>query len=152
MTVQEKITKLEQELSALKKELAESQELWKPEYDDKYFFVSNLGTVERNNLDDFRWNVILRTDFFPTSEQAEKASKYMRQSNMVIKACLQVDPYFEPDWRDESQDKWTMFYNHESNRWELSRANITQIAPCFVSSSKKAQQVCDLLNKEKMEE
>jgi hypothetical protein len=148
MTTQERIKELEQELAQLKEKLEEENRLWVPKDGQTFYYVWAHGDVatligQENKRKDFY-------NFFPTKEQALKASGYMRRSNLIIKACLQVDPDFEPDWEDRNQAKYSFYFNHVSDEWYIHISELEQFLPCYVSTIEKAQQVCDLLNREEV--
>jgi hypothetical protein len=149
MTTQERIKELEQELAQLKEKLEKENRLWEPEEGEKSYYVWSDGTVSVSSI----YELEERKDFynfFPTKEQALKASGYMCRSNMIIKACLQVDPDFSPDWEDQWQIKHGVYYNHSLYKWGTDTHALEQAYPCYVSTIEKAQQVCDLLNREEV--
>jgi hypothetical protein len=145
MTIQEKIEKLEQELAQLKEELEKENRLWVPEEGEESYYVWSDGDVSVSSayeLEKRNYNC------FPTKEQAIIASGYMQKSNMIIKACLQVDPDFVPDWGNGEQKKFFVYFNPTLSMWCTSLNSTVCFAPCYVSTREKAQQVCDLLNRE----
>lgn len=84
---------------------------------------------------------------FKTHQEARKASALMSRSNAMIRACLLVDPDFEPDWDKRQDKKYCVIYSNMDETWKIdfwysSNANIA-----YVSSREKAKQVCQLLTK-----
>ena len=142
-----KIDEIASEITQLKKEMENKNRLWVPEEGEKHYFVCSNGVVTDTNNPGGRYRIY---NAFPTRQQALKASDYMRKSNMIIKACLQVDPHFEPDWEDEDQDKWNVFFDHRQGKWVTSSGIAYESEPCYVSTEKKAQQVADILNREEV--
>jgi len=147
MTTQERIKDLEQEIAQLKEELEKENRLWVPEEGENSYYVWSDGDVSVSSayeLEKRNYNC------FPTKKQALKASGYMCRSNMIIKACLQVDPDFSPDWEDQWQIKHGVYYNHSQYKWCTDTHALEQAYPCYVSTLAKAQQVCDMLNREEV--
>jgi hypothetical protein len=145
MTTQERIKDLEQEIAQLKEKL--ENRLWVPEEGEESYYVWSDGDVSVSStyeLEKRNYNC------FPTREQALKASDCMRRSNLIIKACLQVDPDFEPDWEDQWQIKWSVYFSHSLYKWCTDTHALEQASPCYVSTLAKAQQVCDMLNREEV--
>ena len=86
---------------------------------------------------------------FPSSDSARKASKLMRRSNAIIRACLLVDPDFEPDWTNSGQEKWGIIYVHSNAMpgWAPFNVYVHQGCPAYVSSKEKAGEAVKLLRK-----
>lgn len=111
---------------------------WVPGRGRRYWTVSTTGTCCDYVWDD-DWHdarALASHNCFPTEAQAEKAAKYIRRYNAIIRACLLVDPDFEPDWGDERQVKWF-----------IDSSKRTHLAPAYVSTKEKAKQVRELLIK-----
>lgn len=84
-------------------------------------------------------------NIYPTQLMAEKAAKLMRRSNAIIRACLLVDPDFEPDWEDEDQEKWSFEKKYSSY---LSRCDCAlRVAPAYASTRNKLLQAKELIEK-----
>ena len=84
---------------------------------------------------------------FSTKDQAQKASKLQRVSNAIIRACLLVDPDFEPDWESGDKDKYCVYYRHSSHTWKIDYWLQENRTAAHVSTKEKAEQVCALLTK-----
>lgn len=83
---------------------------------------------------------------YPTKELAEKASKIMRRNNLITRACLLVDPDFEPNWHDAGY-KYFVEMSHICGTWVVDCCSRLESARPVVSSEGKAKQVCALLTK-----
>ena len=83
---------------------------------------------------------------FSTKDQAQKASKLQRVSNAIIRACLLVDPDYEPDW-GVSDRKYRVYFNTDSGCWVQTCSRAHHEAIAHVSTREKARQVCALLTK-----
>lgn len=115
----------------------------------EYWHVHGDGTVD--NFDDdghaFDKDSLEFHNYYPSEAQAQKAAEYMRRSNAIIRACLLVDPDFEPDWDDNNQKWGCELYDHFDQCWAVAASLHTQLAPAYVSTREKAKQVRDLLIK-----
>ena len=145
------IEETEQQLENLKKQLEESQngnKLWKPTSGQDYFSVEDHGTVSRYTWEDYSYDeeVYAYHNAFPSRAIAEKAAELMRHSNLIISACLQTDPDFEPDWRNFDQIKWFPRYDHASQKWESNCTYSYQKAAAHVSSKEAVDKVLKILN------
>lgn len=84
-------------------------------------------------------------NIYRTREAAEKAANLMLLSNAVIRACLEVDPDFEPNWSNINEEKWSVYYSHALKKW-TETPTVINYDPAHVSTQEKAQKVCALLN------
>ena len=145
------IEETERQLENLKEQLEESRngsELWKPAHGQEYFSVKSRGTVARYKWinDSFDKEMHARRNVFPSRSVAGKAAELMRHSNLIISACLQTDPDFEPDWRNFDQIKWFPRYDHASQKWESNCTYSYQKAAAHVSSKEAVGKVLKILN------
>jgi len=121
------------------------EEQW-PKEGDKYWFVDSMGSVIGHIWDPYLKIHSKQTAFhnvYRTREQAMKAAKMMRRANAIIRACLEVDPDYEPDWASVDA-KYTVRFMHHAGIWEIAY-EYTDFAPAYVSSADKAVKVCELL-------
>ena len=144
------IEETERQLENLKKQLEESRngsELRKSAHDQEYFSVKARGTVARYTwMDDlFDKETHANHNVFPSRAVAEKAAECMRLSNLVISACLQVEPDFKPDWKSLDQTKWFPRYDHGIQKWKSDYAYSHQNAVACVSSKEALQKVLKIL-------
>ena len=122
---------------------------WKPEMGAYYYYIN---TDEGMGVDWHIWDNdsvdAASTTFgncYPSEELAEKAAKLMKRSNNIIRACLLVDPEFEPDWSDRNQVKY--YVSRGGEEFEINRRWTSNTAPAYVSSEEKAKEVIKLLEK-----
>ena len=123
-------------------------ELWKPAGGQEYFSVKARGTVARYTWmdDSFDKDTYANHNVFLSEALAREAVKLMRRSNLVISACLQVEPDFKPDWRNFDQEKWFPGYAYASQKWESYRNRSYEKAVAHVSSKEALQKVLKILN------
>ena len=118
---------------------------------DGYWFLEDDGRVSsRNNQmpsSRFVSDRLRHQNVFETKSQAEKASKLQRVSNAIIRACLLVDPDYEPDWSTGEIMKYLPYWSCTSSSWVVDYYGCARKAPAHVSTREKAEQVCALLTK-----
>lgn len=120
---------------------------WVPGYNEKYFLLGVAGMHLEDtwlglNCDKGR---LAFGNVHPSKKHAEKAAKLQRRSNQIIRACLLVDPDFEPDWEDEGQYKY--FASKYHGVWVYDEAYLRDCSSAYVSSKEKCDEVIKLLKK-----
>lgn len=123
-----------------------------PTGDQCYYYVDDAGCPEPVSYYDisptsFSQGQMRFHNVYPTKKLAEKAAKLMRRSNAIIRACLLVDPDFEPDWRNWNQEKFGIYCNHLDLGWFFLPQVAAENFNSYVSSSDKAQAAIGLLEK-----
>jgi hypothetical protein len=83
--------------------------------------------------------------YYPTRDMAGKAAVQLRREEELIRACLLVDPDFEPNWGSYSQ-KFFPYYNHADGQWDVSSRTRTNVSGGYVSGSYKCQEAIAILN------
>ena len=84
--------------------------------------------------------------YYPTEEVAKKAAVLLKRAEEIIRACLVVDPDFEPDWDSTTMDKYFPYYAHHTTSWVATAVRTSDKAPTHVSSMKKCNEVIAILN------
>lgn len=137
------IAKAQQQIEELKRPKLER---FNPSHDN-YYIVNTTGSIHSTFHQDALFDKA-RYDFFNCYEAAglaKKAIPLMRRSNAIIMAKLLVDPDFKPDWSDEDQKKYSVFYNHATNDWDTDWSWAGSPSPAHVSTIEKAEQMGELL-------
>jgi hypothetical protein len=119
---------------------------WVPEEGEKVWVTQGNGDVDEWSFTHVK-KFLENNALFQTKEQAEKASVLMRRSNAIIRACLLVDPDYEPDWSIVGAVRWTAMYDLKLKKWVISCEQYCRVVVACVSTEEKAQQVCELLTK-----
>ena len=145
------IKETKQRLAALEDQLEESHnsnKLWKPAYDQMYSYVSTYGSVvmAKWSHPSYYAEQYAAHNVFPSLAIGKKAAEFMRHSNLVISACLQVDPDFEPDWGNPRQVKYYPYYNRKNKIWRSNRAYEHLNTVACVSSEEAIDKVLKILN------
>ena len=82
---------------------------WKPKYDDWYFYISDHGSVCSDIWNDnYTDNKRLAFGFVYRTEEECKAAL----DRKLAEARLRKTSDFKPDWNNDNQNKWTVYYNH----------------------------------------
>ena len=150
--LESKYKELGAEIERLK---AQPTGVWEPEKCGSYWVVGLGGSTGKWQLGDLGDNHTFLSlkahhSVYKTRELAEKASVLQRRSNLVIQACLNVDPDFEPDWSDSDQTKYGFCYDHYSGQWEIICSWYGNFEGAVVSTEEKADQVFEYLNSQEI--
>lgn len=153
--LESKYKELGAEIERLK---AQPTAVWEPEKGGGYWLVGFGGTTLKRTLhlvdgseDNYSFlSLKAHHNVYKTRELAEKASVLQRRSNLVIQACLNVDPDFEPDWSDSYQTKYGFCYDHYNGQWEITCSWYGNFEGAVVSTEEKADQVFEYLNSQEI--
>ena len=109
---EERIAKLEKELEELKEAEIEDDEF--PKHNEDYWFVDSYGDIVGtqwcgSGVDSYR-KTFLR--IFRTGEECKR---YLE----IQKAFKEKSKNFEPNWKDDNQDKYYLYYDHGENSVEI---------------------------------
>lgn len=124
---------------------------WVPELGEKYWFIDGMGRLI--NLYQGAGKRLEHHNVYRTEPEAEKAAKYMRRCNAVIRACMLIEPDFNTELlTDTSAVKWSPTKNiHKrdgENFWgPLWVKSTVPSAPACVSTRELAIEACELLTK-----
>lgn len=124
-------------------ELKEKQGRWKPEIDEKYWFVNDYGGIDYNYATDF-FSSSFRTqsnNCFKTEEEAKKHLKRIEAISTVTLAIKEANDGWIPDWENFNEDKFYIAYYYYYDWFSHHRFNLVDILstlPC-IKSGKIAQ-------------
>ena len=157
--IEKKIEELKSEFSgkleALRKE-AEAQKKqeewkpWKPETEEKYFFVDNdffphSFCNQDDEVDSYNFEI---GNCFRTEERAERVAKKMRLLLRMEQLHDMLCPDYVPDWGNYGQ-KFLVYFNHAKNCWDI-RVFTTFELRCatYFDTKENAKKAAEILNKE----
>lgn len=150
MNIQDLETKYKELGAEIERLKQQPEGVWEPEIGGAFWTVHWGGGVSsithrRGTLAKAHHNV------YKTEALAKKASVLQRRANLVIQACVNFDPDFEPDWDSfYGQVKWGFSYNHSINSWvKISCCRYDRLA-AYVSTSAIANEVLDYLNNQEI--
>lgn len=109
---EERIAKLEKELDELKGVEIEDDEF--PRLGEQYWFVDTDGYVVYahwgdNTIDNYR------KDFLRIFKTKEECFRYLE----IQEAFKEESKNFEPNWKDDNQNKYYLYYDHRYNCVEV---------------------------------
>lgn len=83
---------------------------WKPKHGAEYFWIDECGSIlpgtfYRDSLYDQQR--LTFGNVYRTEKEAEKASE-----RRLAEVRLRRISNFKPDWNNDNQNKWTVYYNH----------------------------------------
>lgn len=116
----------EKELEDLKKQLElekEKPKRWRAGIGETYYLVSGDGYIGRyyeSGDEDDDWHYSQR-NYFQTEEEAKKYKKYLE-----CVAKIKDSSDFLPDWRNASQKKYCIGYDHDLGKLDFSSWYDTQ--------------------------
>ena len=146
--IEKKIKDAEEDLAAARLELEmykqkqESNEPWKPEKGQEYYCVLGDGAVAN-----FKWQVV-KPDLFRFSQgncfkTRAKAEKH-RDKLILIAELKEFAGYWKPDWYDNSQVKYCLYYCHEEDQWLTDNCVSTkEVGQIYFNTLDRAQEAIE---------
>ena len=121
---------LKQAIEAMKKKLAAmEEELNKPdEYKhfpskgDEYYYYTSIGTLCSNTAADYE----LRVNAYRTEKEADNAYNKAVAVEKIKRRIVELQGDWKPDWKDENEKKYYIFYEHENRNFKPVYWVITQ--------------------------
>ncbi len=145
-----KLEELRKEAEAQKEQ--EELKTWKPEVEEKYFYIGNtLETGKYFNegypVDD---KLITVGNCFPTRKRAEQVAKKMRLLLQLEQLHDMLCPDYVPDWKD-IELKFVITFNHALGKFLPIFKIETEYNTCVYFSEDAAIKAAEILNKEMRE-
>lgn len=110
---EERIAKLEKELKELKETKIEDDEF--PRLGEQYWFVDTHGYVAYAHWDDSTTSNY-RKDFLRIFKTEKECERYLE----IQKAFKEESKKFEPNWKDDNQNKYCLYYDYDENSVKIS--------------------------------
>ena len=110
---EERIAKLEKELDELKEAEIEDDEF--PRLGEQYWFVDSVGNVFGDCWYDSMADNY-RKDFLRIFKTKKECERYLE----IQKAFKDESKKFEPNWKDNNQNKYCLYYDHDGNSVKIS--------------------------------
>ena len=156
MNIQDLETKYKELGAEIERLKRQPEGVWEPTVGGVCWIVDWGGDVRRLNTRNIYMSAVTHHNGFKTEVLAKKASELQLRSNLVIQACLNLDPEFEPDWNDASQHKYGFRYWHfnsdfgENPRWIHYKLGMGDSSAAYVSTQEIADKVLDYLNRQEL--
>ena len=164
MTTEEKITQLEtnckamtEEIEKLKAELAKKNEnVWIPDYNESYMYIDPQGEVVDtyslgdNPLDNHR--IYFNNAYHSSNTTREHLKWYTNNVLKVQNKLMQLHellcPDYFPDWGDNDELKFYLYYNYRHNAWQYNSWWLFCDYVVYFTAE-AAEKACEILNREK---
>lgn len=122
--------------------------LWKPKNGDEYWYIDDDGCAWFSNWDEkygphkLKWEI---GNVFPTKEATQKHRDKFKSIQRVKEYIAEHSEEFTPDWDIGHQDKFTIIYNYEDEKFVAMPFCLVQTYWPFqyLASEKDAQKVID---------
>ena len=138
----DKIKAIEKQMAQLQKQLEEvlnsPKEVWKPRGRHtitSYGVIDNIPSDSQNNF----------IGTFLTREQAVKAKPQLRAFAQLLAYVAEFDSEWKADWNDKYQEKWTVYFDHFSQKWCSISFCASQSIQVYMSEQ-CARELADKLN------
>ena len=141
----------EQLMKIIKKSNGSKRNIWKPEYDEWYFYVSGYGIVGSNvwinaYIDNGYYEI---GNCFKTEEEADFALEKLKVEAELRRFAEENNEY-EIDWKDDDQEKWFMYYNCDMKKIDIIYNTVLKTHCIYFSSKKIAKQAIDYIGEERL--
>lgn len=138
----------EQLMKIIKKSNRSKRNIWKPEYDEWYFYVSGYGIVGSNVwINDYIDNGYYEIgNCFKTEEEAKFALEKLKVETELRRFAEENNEY-EIDWENDAQEKWFIYY---CDKICLYQTYITMRNDVYFSSKKIAKRAVDYIGEERL--
>lgn len=133
--LQEQAQKMQEELDKLHKQIDNMQEekvskIFKPKEGEKYYFLNTATDMVRHtsydsNLSDINVKI---GNCFKTVEEAEKALRRLQIRQQLRELADKLNNGEEIDWKNESQNKYYIFYSHSQRVLDTTYVRRDEIA------------------------
>ena len=146
LSLDERIDEMKTQLAHLEEEAeaAKKPTWWVPEAAKGYYYTDVNGNLEleRKGIRDV---AIHSGNYFADFDVCERVAAAIKTQMQIAKACVSVEPDFIPNWNDDDQEKWSVFWDIDMNNWDTFNS-VGQLDSCmFISTQIKAEQVVTLL-------
>ena len=88
---------------------------------------------------------------FNSKEEAQDASKAYRTSNRLYQYVLEFDKGWKDDWKDQTQEKWFVYFDYESNKYKINYDITKKIIGTVYMSEKCAVGLLNKINSGEVE-
>ena len=125
--------------------------VWKPEDNEKYFYVSGRGVINicrwiNDTTDNGCYEI---GNCFKTKEEAEFALEKAKVEAELRRFAEENNEY-EIDWEDDDQKKWFIYYNCDTKKIDIIYNTVLKTHCIYFSSKKIAKQAIDYIGEERL--
>lgn len=160
MTLEKRITLLEDELAQVKAELAKKehieQTLWMPNDNQLYSYIDINGRICDEIFDSqstFDCEVQNMNNVFKSNPNNHThlqwyAYNVLRVQNKLMQLHELLCPDYFPDWKNDHEDKYSIYFDNNRRTWRHS-LNVIVNPQTVMFTYEVANKVCEILNAEK---
>lgn len=141
----------EQLMKLIQKSNGSKGKVWKPEYDEWYFYVSGYGVIGSNVwINDYTDNGYYEIgNCFKTKEEAEFALEKVKVETELRRFAEENNEY-EIDWKNRNQNKWFIYYNYVMKNIGVVYDTVLRTHCIYFSSKEIAEQAIDYIGEERL--
>lgn len=158
----DKISELEQQLTALRAEVKEKEKKdkqdkrWRANRYENYWYVTDCGIAiteedirtANSATDNYRYDT---HNYFQTEEEAQEYARVLETERQLKRFADEHNDKI--DWEDFKQDKWYLYYSYRDLKISAAVAMYTKEARViYFSSEEIARQAIDEIGEEKIKE
>ena len=134
MNIEQKINKLEQELSELKQQTKNCMpKYWDFKIGEKFYYIDIAEVYSSEYVDsNFEKDLSLSGNIFRTKEEAEKARDIALAKQRVAYAIEVLNDGWKPDWSIGNGDYKYFIYNNNANKLEVSWVSYWKQQPNYM--------------------
>lgn len=125
--------------------------VWKPEDNEKYFYVSGRGVINicrwiNDTTDNGCYEI---GNCFKTKEEAEFALEKAKVEAELRRFAEENNEY-EIDWEDDDQKKWFIYYNCDTKKIDIIYNTVLKTHCIHFSSKEITKQAIDYIGEERL--
>lgn len=141
----------EQLMKLIQKSNGFKSKMWKPEDNEKYFYVSGHGVINicrwiNDTTDNGCYEI---GNCFKTKEEAEFALEKAKVEAELRRFAEENNEY-KIDWEDDDQEKWFIYYNCDMKKIDIIYNTVLKTHCIYFSSKKIAKQAIDYIGEERL--
>lgn len=147
-TLLKKIAELEAEKKELKRQMDGFRVTARVCQGEDYYYIDSDGEMDclSDDRDEFDNYHFFSGNYYKTEEEVDRAIDKQMAFNRVMQYVCENNLALTPDWKDESQAKYQIFYNHNSKALAVDYCKQYQLGltlPFFKSSADAHRVIAD---------
>lgn len=134
--------------------------LFIPKIGEKYYYINDWWNLHNDYEDAIRTDtreeyetediIFVRNKVSRTLEEAVEHYKFLKAEAELKLAIAKINKEWTPDWNNENQPKFYIYYNHSNNKFNVSSAYRYNFNPniIYLKDDSDAQTMINLYSKE----
>ena len=141
----------EQLMKLIQKSNGSKGKMWKPEDNEKYFYVSGRGVINicrwiNDTTDNGCYEI---GNCFKTKEEADFALEKLKVEAELRRFAEENNEY-KIDWKNRNQNKWFIYYNYVMKNIGVVYDTVLRTHCIYFSSKEIAEQAIDYIGEERL--